>query len=57
MILAGAIGSTAAFAHATLANQQAPVSLSYRAVFRVGHNCDGKPTIKVRVQLPESASP
>lgn len=48
-----AIGSTGAFAHVTLENQQAPVSSTYKAVFRVGHGCEGKPTIKVRVQIPE----
>lgn len=48
-----AIGSTAAFAHVTLESQQARVSSSYKAVFRVGHGCEGKPTIKVRVQIPE----
>ena len=48
-----ALGATAALAHVTLENQQAPVASSYKAVFRVGHGCHGKPTIKVRVQIPE----
>lgn len=48
-----ALGTTAAFAHITLENQQAPVASTYKAVFRVGHGCEGKPTIKVRVQIPE----
>lgn len=46
-------GATAASAHITLENQQAPVPSTYKAVFRVGHGCEGKPTVKVRVRIPE----
>ncbi|MFD2252280.1 YcnI family protein [Pseudochelatococcus lubricantis] len=48
-----ATGATAASAHITLENQQAPVQSTYKAVFRVGHGCEGKPTTKVRVRIPE----
>lgn len=48
-----AAGATAASAHITLESQQAPVASTYKAVFRVGHGCEGKPTVKVRVQIPE----
>ena len=40
-------------AHATLEQAEAPVGASYKAVFRVPHGCDGKPTNTVRVQIPE----
>ncbi|WP_404293911.1 YcnI family protein [Microvirga sp. RSM25] len=54
----GAAGSlcllaTSAFAHITLETQSAPVSSTYKAVMRVGHGCEGSPTLKVRVQIPE----
>lgn len=40
-------------AHATLEQGEAAVGASYKAVFRVPHGCDGKPTNTVRVQIPE----
>jgi uncharacterized protein YcnI len=43
----------AASAHITLEGQEAAVASSYKAVFRVPHGCDGKATIKIRVQVPE----
>jgi uncharacterized protein YcnI len=46
-------GTSSAFAHVTLETQQAPVASTYKAVFRVPHGCEGKPTTKVRVQIPE----
>ncbi|MBB3933799.1 uncharacterized protein YcnI [Kaistia hirudinis] len=48
-----ALGTAAASAHVTLETQEAPVPSTYKAVFRVGHGCEGKPTIKIRVQIPE----
>lgn len=47
------IGSTAALAHVTLEKGEAPVGSTYKAVFRVPHGCEGKPTNVVRVQIPE----
>ncbi|MBD2749665.1 DUF1775 domain-containing protein [Microvirga sp. BT688] len=43
----------AAQAHTTLETQQAPVSSTYKAVLRVGHGCEGAPTLKLRVRIPE----
>jgi len=40
-------------AHVTLETQQAEPNGSYKAVLRVGHGCEGKPTIAIRVQIPE----
>ena len=48
-----ALGAGSALAHVTLETQQSPVGASYKAVFRVPHGCEGKPTTKVRIQIPE----
>ena len=48
-----ALAAGPALAHVTLEAQEAAVPGSYKAVFRVGHGCEGKPTIKIRVQIPE----
>lgn len=42
-----------AFAHSTLETGEAALGSTYKAVFRVPHGCDGKPTIAVRVAIPE----
>ena len=42
-----------AFAHVTLETGEAPVGSTYKAVLRVPHGCEGKPTVAVRVQIPE----
>jgi periplasmic copper chaperone A len=47
------LSSGAAMAHATLEQGEGAVGASYKAVFRVPHGCDGKPTNTVRVQIPE----
>ena len=44
---------TTAFAHITLEHAEAPVGATYKAVLRVPHGCDGKPTNAVRLRLPE----
>ncbi|MBJ6125602.1 YcnI family protein [Microvirga splendida] len=58
--LRGALAATAllalagtALAHTTLEAQQAPVASTYKAVLRVGHGCEGAPTLKLRVRIPE----
>jgi uncharacterized protein YcnI len=47
------LGAMPALAHVTLEVAQAPVGSTYKAVFRVPHGCEGKPTNVVRVQIPE----
>jgi uncharacterized protein YcnI len=42
----------AAFSHVVLEQQAASVGESYRAVFRVGHGCDGLATTGITVQIP-----
>ena len=48
-----ALWTGTAFAHITLETQDAPVGSTYKAVLRVPHGCEGKPTNTVRVQIPE----
>jgi uncharacterized protein YcnI len=50
---AGAFDPSAAVAHITLQEQQAPVAASYRAVFRVPHGCNGSATVAVKVRIPD----
>ncbi len=40
-------------AHVTLEHQEAFPNSSYKAVLRVPHGCEGKPTTAIRVQIPE----
>lgn len=42
-----------ALAHTTLEAQQAPINSTYKAVLRVGHGCEGFPTLKLRVRIPD----
>jgi uncharacterized protein YcnI len=54
MFAAAAVAITSpAFAHVTLEKGEAALGSTYKAVFRVPHGCEGKPTITVRVQIPE----
>ena len=43
----------AAEAHVTLETGDAPAESTYKAVLRVGHGCEGSPTIAIRVQIPD----
>lgn len=51
-LLTLAVAGTA-FAHATLETAEAPANSTYKAVVRIGHGCEGKPTQAVRVRIPE----
>ena len=51
LLSVAAIGT--AMAHATLETTEAPANSSYKAVIRIPHGCDGKPTQAVRVRVPE----
>ncbi|WP_082145719.1 YcnI family protein [Microvirga massiliensis] len=59
--IAGSLGAaafacltaTSALAHITLETRQAPIKSTYKAVLRVGHGCEGAPSLKIRVQIPE----
>lgn len=45
--------SAPALAHVTFENGQATPNSTYKATLRIPHGCDGKPTLKVRVRIPE----
>ena len=47
------LAATSAFAHATLDRTEAPADSFYKAVFGIGHGCDGQPTLRVRLRIPE----
>ncbi len=51
LTLAAALSSPA-LAHVTLEQAAAPAGSTYKAVFRVGHGCDGSPTSAITVFLP-----
>jgi periplasmic copper chaperone A len=48
-VLTGASGT---FAHVTLLEGAAAAGASYRATLRVGHGCEGRPTVGMRVTIP-----
>jgi uncharacterized protein YcnI len=50
------LAATSASAHATLETGQAVAGSTYKAVVRVPHGCNGKPTLKVRVKVPDGVS-
>ena len=50
--LAAASLAGAAQAHITLEQPSAEAGSTYKAVFRVGHGCDGSPTRAITVHLP-----
>lgn len=43
-------------AHVTLEVQQAQPNSTYRAVFRIPHGCDGAPTTRLTIRLPEGVT-
>jgi uncharacterized protein YcnI len=45
--------ASAANAHITLEQKEAPVGSSYRATLRVPHGCGNAPTLKIRVRIPD----
>lgn len=55
LLLAAALALVAvpAAAHVTLETREAAVGSTYKAVLRVPHGCEGKPTNVVRVKIPE----
>lgn len=44
---------SAALAHVTLEQREAPVGASYKAVFRVPHGCGDSPTLRLRIRIPD----
>ena len=46
------VWTTGVFAHISLESKAAPVASSYKAVFQVGHGCQGQATTGVTVKIP-----
>lgn len=42
-----------AAAHVGLERRQAPPGTTFKAVFQIGHGCNGAPTTSVRIRMPE----
>ncbi|MBT0956128.1 DUF1775 domain-containing protein [Alphaproteobacteria bacterium KMM 3653] len=42
-----------ATAHATLEQQEAQLNTTYKGVMRIGHGCEGQPTLRVTITIPE----
>lgn len=53
MALAATCIAAPAFAHVTLERNEAPPGSTYKAVLRVPHGCEGKPTNVVRLKVPQ----
>lgn len=51
--LAAGLVAPLAHSHVTLQAREAPVDSSFRAVFSVMHGCNGSPTTKIRIRIPE----
>ncbi|HEV7440210.1 MAG TPA: DUF1775 domain-containing protein [Methylobacterium sp.] len=47
------LSASAALAHATLERKEASPNASYRGVVQITHGCDGRPTTRVSVTIPE----
>ena len=47
------LSATAALAHATLERKEASPNAGYRGVVQITHGCDGQPTKRVSVTIPE----
>ena len=54
VVLISACALTGAVAHVDIAPAAAPADSHFRAVFGVGHGCDGAPTTAIRVRLDAS---
>ena len=44
--------ATTVFSHVALEDQTALAGRSYKAIFKVGHGCEGSPTTAIRVTIP-----
>lgn len=52
-LLGAAFAATPASAHSSLETGQATADSMYKAVMRVPHGCEGKPTIALTIDIPE----
>lgn len=49
----GLLASAPAFAHVTLEKTVSAPGAGYKAIFRVGHGCEGSPTVSLKIEIPE----
>ena len=54
--LFSALFSSFAFGHVTLDGGEAVSGSYYKAVFTVPHGCEGSPTVKIRVRIPDGVT-
>jgi uncharacterized protein YcnI len=52
-IALAALSISSADAHVTLENTQAPTNSYYKATFSVPHGCEGTPTVRLRIRIPD----
>jgi len=45
-----------AMAHIAVTPAEAPAGSTTRLAFAIGHGCDGSPTVKVRIRIPDSVA-
>lgn len=48
-----AVCATTALAHATLEVKEAAIGSTYEGTMRIGHGCDGQPTLSVSIEIPD----
>lgn len=51
-VLGCPLAAAPALAHTTIGAEGAPIGSTQKVVFRIGHGCNGSPTLKIRVQIP-----
>lgn len=51
VVLLASVGTV--HAHAVLERGEAPADSYFKAVIGIGHGCEGSPTLRVRVRIPE----
>ena len=56
VVLGLAVAASGASAHMVLAQGEAASGSYYKAVFGSGHGCQGSPTIRVRIQIPDGVT-
>jgi periplasmic copper chaperone A len=52
-MVAALLSATPAFAHATLDRGDAPADSYFQLAINIPHGCEGSPTLKVRVRIPD----
>jgi uncharacterized protein YcnI len=53
LALAAILPSVPALAHVTIEPKEAPAGSYAKLVFRIPHGCDGSPTTKITIQIPD----